>query len=242
MPTLVLTIQGPFAYVPNYPVLGLITLMAPMCSQHKGGISGIGKGCEFLFRGNCCNQGTSFAESSAFEYALGLNVGSSDNPVWKKEGSVLSIPRNGKKFDSSDWRFWIIMPMPDIFVTVNPVDARIKATGSVADPPYSVGMRFIYKQWDGKDMPISLNGKPAPAPGGGYAVFHFGDLGEDQRWDLEIEYAGAARDDLDHEDAVECFETLMTTLGYPEWSIGFPITQADVTHRNDCKAAISWVE
>jgi hypothetical protein len=37
MPTLVLTINGPFAYVDNFPQRGYMTLMAPMCPQHLGG-------------------------------------------------------------------------------------------------------------------------------------------------------------------------------------------------------------
>ena len=72
-------------------------------------------------------------------------------------------------------------------------------------------MRFIYKQWDGNDIVISLNGKPATGNDGQPAVLHYNDLGEDKHWDLEIEYAGPVRDDPDHEDAVNCFQTLMTS-------------------------------
>jgi len=239
MPTLLLTIQGPFAYVPNYPVFGLVTLMAPLCSQHKGGISSIGSGCEFIFAGNGCNRrGISRSE---YEYSLGLKVGSISNTSWKRQGNVLNIPPDGIKFDPSIWRFWVVLPLPDVLVTINPVNAKIKAPTTVVDPPYSVGVRFVYKNWDGNDMPIYLNGKPALNLGVP-VVFHFGDLGEDDHWDMEIEYAGALRDDPDHEDAVTCFENLMKAVGRPDWSIEFPTSQADATRLNDCKAAIVWVE
>jgi hypothetical protein len=242
MPTLVLTIQGPFAYVPNYPVMGLLTLMAPMCNQHKGGISGIGINNEFLFRGNGCNQGPSFEKPGAYEYLLGINSPVVGNPTWKSEGNLVAVSRTGLKLDSTVWRFYVIVPLPDVIATVNPVNAKIKSTETQKDPPYAVGMRFIYKQWDGNDIVISLNGKPAIGNDGQPAVLHYNDLGEDKHWDLEIEYAGPVRDDPDHEDAVNCFQTLMTALGHPDWSIGFPIRQPEVTHRNDCKAAIAWVE
>jgi hypothetical protein len=62
---------------------------------------------------------------------------------------------------------------------------------------------------------------------------------------LEIDYASPLRDDLDHEDAVDCFENLMNVLGVP-WSIfvqrlvpsGRP---EEASKLNDCKAAIAWI-
>lgn len=243
MSTLVITVLGPFAYVPNAPMHGFITLMAPLCPLHSGGISGVGKDCEFLFTGNRCNRGTDFKARKPFVYALGIHAGDTD-PKWKKEGNVLKVAKATSDYDPKHWRFWVVLPLPDLFVTVNPVKMSIEAPVSIPDPPYAVGVRFIYKQWDRKDMVISLNGsvtngdKILP-------VFHFGDYGEDDHWDLEIEYSGLLRNDPDHDDAVNCFETLMASLGHNDWSVGFPIPQdkqTEVVHQNDCLAAIAWVE
>jgi hypothetical protein len=61
---------------------------------------------------------------------------------------------------------------------------------------------------------------------------------------VEIEYSNPLRDDPEHEDAVDCFENLMTALGLP-WSIYIPKRrphgQLESSKLNDCKSAVAWV-
>jgi hypothetical protein len=218
-----------------------------MCSQHLGGISGIGQDAEFLFQGNQCNRGLSQVKKTPFNYALVINPGTLKSTTWAGNGKPLSVPVKPASLNSLDWRFWVSLPTPDVLVTLNPVDAKI--VGKTTQPgPYAVGVRFIYNQWDGADIPVFLNGQPAKTPSTSPnpntpVIFKGTLLGEPNRLDLEIEYSGAVRDDPDHEDAVTCFETMMKALKL-DWTIGFISrggTHPDVTHRSDCKAAIAWM-
>jgi hypothetical protein len=139
------------------------------------------------------------------------------------------------------WRFWIRLPKPDKFVKINPVDADVTGPSTPPVKPLAVGIRLIYEHWDGSAMPILLNGQPVLKPNNDPVVFKFNDLGGNDRWDLDLEYTGPVRDDPEHEDAINCFASLMRGLE-KDWSISFPGHARDVTHRNDCKAAIAWVK
>ena len=125
----------------------------------------------------------------------------------------------------------------------NPAPAEIKQPG-LPQPPqpnpprFAVGARFIYKHWVWG--PIRLSCKDGPSKRPGDKLFRFSEYGED-RADLDIDYSGPVRDDLEHEDAVKCFENLMKSLGL-EWSIYFPPSLLEVTRQNDCKSAIALVK
>lgn len=240
MPVLAITVLGPFGYAESYPLSQFITVMAPMCSQHKGGMSGIGQDAEFQFQGNECNRGGSFTPCTGFTYQLGINPGNVANTSWVGAGSPVPVPVKTTSLDPCKWRFWVVLPKPDVLVSVNPIRAAI--SGIPGPPvPYTVAVRFIYNNWDGSDIPVLLNGQTGPR-----FVFKGTPLGEANRLDLELEYSGPVRDDLEHEDAVSCFETLMRTLGL-DWTIGFPPPPAPlpafmVTRRSDCHAAVAWMK
>jgi hypothetical protein len=243
MPVLAITVLGPFAYAENYPGKQQITASAPMCGQHLGGISGIGQDAEFLFVGNKCNRGMNQVKKKPVNYALSINPGAIASTTWAGNGGPVPVPVKPESLQPQDWRYFITLPKPDVLVTINPVHATIVGL-NVQTPPYAVGIRFIYKHWDGADIPVLVDGKPATDPQtGSPVVFKGTPLGEDSRLDLEIEYSGPVRDDPDHEDAVTCFEIMMRTLGLA-WSIGFPPAKKpqEVTHRSDCRAAVAWLK
>jgi len=246
MSILALTLHGPFAYVDNYPERGFITVMAPMCGQHKAGISGIDPDNEFILTGNQCNHPAGTVGCSPHKYELKFDPGNVSQTTWIGANPLpCAPPPNG--YESRDWRFWLKLPKPDVFVGANPVLAEIipSTDSGQRHPPYSpaqfaVGARFIYKSWVKAPMPLLKNGSPVSRPDpGGPMVFKFADYGED-RGDLDIEYSGPVRDDPDHEDAVKCFENLMKCLGL-SWSIYFPSSMLLSTRQNDCKAAIAIV-
>lgn len=246
MSILALTLYGPFAYVDNYPDRGYITVMAPMCAQHKGGISGIDPGNEFIFLGNGCNHPGGTVGCVPHNYELKFDPGSASDT--KRIGAdPLHCPPPSNGYESREWRFWLKLPRPDVFVGINPVRAEIVSNANPTQPrpphsaayEFAVGARFLYKYWVKAPIPLWENGCPAERPGGGSMVFNFADYGED-RGDLMIEYSGPINDDPDHEDAVKCFENLMKGLGLA-WSIYFPPSQLFVTRQNDCKAAIALV-
>jgi hypothetical protein len=238
---LALTIHGPFAYVDNFPNVGFVTLMAPMCPQHKGGISSLGFDDEYGFHGNFCN--TALGAQKPFIYNISIKVTPASFTDVKGEGVILSTndrPKDG--FDPATWRFWLTLPKPDYYVTVNPAKAIVSKPNPVPNN-FAVGIRFIYKTWDGSDIDVILDGKVEHS-------FKYKDFGEDNRMDLEIEYSASLREDADHEDAVHCFEKLASSLKLP-WTITIPPrTSIDEQHirppfvgiRNDCKAAVIRLE
>jgi hypothetical protein len=240
MACLVLTVHGPFAYVEDQEGIGSITLMAPMCSQHKGGISTIDKDSEFIFAGNGCNQPAGGAGAKTYKYELKINAGNVTGQTWYGQGSVLPCPKPSGGLNPNIWRFWITVPKPDALVKVNPIDADVTGPLPAPTTPLAVGIRFIYDNWNGTDMPVFLNGQQVKDKNGNAVVFTFNNLGGHGHCDLELEYAGPVRDDPEHEDAVSCFANLMQCLGL-NWSIAFPTPSLHVTHRNDCKAAVAWL-
>jgi hypothetical protein len=237
MPTLMITVHGPLAYADNYPERNYVTLMAPLCAQHKAGISGIDPGNEFIFAGNGCNHPSGYSGTAPHKYELRLYAG---QVTTDSKGPFLEITPPAGGYDPKEWRFWLKLPRPDVFVAVNPISAQIVVPPSeqaMQEAAYAVGVRFIYRSWDGNAIPLLLNDKPAQTPDGKDMVFRFGDYGDDHS-DLEIEYSGPVRDDPEHEDAVKCFENLMQTLGLP-WSIFFPPSKLLSTRQNDCKAPVA---
>jgi hypothetical protein len=249
MPTLALTITGPFAFVDNTyagkPFDGFITLMAPLCSQHLAGLAGIEKGNQYVFKKgvNCRNHNAGCSNCDSFIYQLMIGVTKPN--VCQPSGLQVLNPVPKKPYNPREWRFWLTLPRPDTFVEINPVLAEIikNDIGGQQDY-YAIGLRFIYKNWDGKSIPLYLNGGPATDPldpiSKGPFVFDF-PPGTDPAL-LELDYASALRDDDQHEDAVGCFETLMSTLGLP-WSIFIPpvTSPLETSKLNDCKAAIAFI-
>jgi hypothetical protein len=245
MTTLALTFNGPFAYIDQYPERGYITLMAPMCGQHKAGISGIDPGNEYILAGNGCNHPSGLGGLSAKKYELRIDPGQAPSGTWS--GPTLECPTPANGYEPKEWRFWLQLPRPDVFVASNPVHAQIidpDQTLPQAAADYAVGVRFLYLNWVRTPIPLWLNGQPVSKPGGSLSTnpmqFEFVDHGDDYA-DLDIEYSGPVRDDPEHEDAVKCFENLMDGLGLP-WSIYFVPSQLLSTRHNDCKAAIAVVK
>src|SRR5262245_51336753 len=119
---LVLTIHGPFAYVEDTPNVGFVTLMAPMCPQHKGGISALGADSEYPFKGNYCNTG--LGAPKPVVYNIKIKASPATSTCVKGDGVILSTtdrPPGG--FNPADWRFWLTLPKPYCYVTVNPAKA-----------------------------------------------------------------------------------------------------------------------
>lgn len=240
MSVLSITVSGPFAFVDHFPLADYITIMAPLCAQHKAGIAGIDSGNEFTLEGNSCNHPASSNGKNATQYELQIELGQPGLGNWGTE-PTLDCKINKSSLDATYWRFWLTLPRPDVYVATNPVQAEIIGSGAPpptsARPVYAVGVRFLYLNWDIKSMiPLLRNGVPAQHPSGPSVVFKFVNHGDDHA-DLEIEHLGPVRDDLDHEDSVDCFENLARSLGLP-WSIYFPTSARESTHHNDCKAAI----
>jgi hypothetical protein len=237
MPTLVITVNGPFAYVDDHMKNGYVTLMAPMCPQHVAGISSIESGNQYVFPKtmvNCRNHPANLGGCKAHLYELRLKVGHVGSPKWI--GNYLPCQPSQRTFDPKAWRFWLKLPKPNILVAVNPVDAVIITSGTETIPPgpYAVGVRFIYKHWDGKKISLLYCGKEAES-------FKLCDYGDRHAY-LDFEYSSPLRDDPDHEDAVNCFENLMAGLGIP-WSIYIPNQRPgpEASKLNDCKSAIAWI-
>jgi len=248
MPTLIVTINGPFAYVNDHPAVGFLTLMAPMCSQHKAGISTIETGEQYvLSRCNGRNHPANHVGCDSHEYGLRIGTGSVNSTDWI--GEFVSCPTPTDPWDARDWRFWLHVPKPNVVLSVNPGEADIiypdpASTATAVRGNYAIGARLIYGNWDGNPIPLLYNGKPVQHNGHD-VVFSFKNYGGANGL-LEVEYTGPVRDDNDHEDAVDCFESLMRSLGL-SWSIYIPSIVSkgnqsiDSGKLNDCKAAIARV-
>jgi hypothetical protein len=244
MPTLIVTINGPFAYADNYPQTGSLTLMAPMCSQHLAGISTIEEDEQYILSDfNCRNHPANLGNCKAHIYDLRINPGNVGPANWIGNYVDCPVPPNG--LDPREWRFWLRLPKPDVLVAVNPVQAEIIVPGkqSTTAGTYAVGVRLIYKGWDGKPIPLWYCDHPAKNGDGQDVVFQFGDYGDDHAL-LEVEYTSPLRDDKDHEDAVDCFENLIQHLKL-DWTIYIPpvkhVGNLESGKLNDCKAAIARV-
>jgi hypothetical protein len=250
VPTLVITINGPFAYVDNTfdgtPGKGYLTLMAPMCPQHAAGIASIEAGNQYILPlVNCRNHKAKWADCSPHRYHLCPNLSQLNATPWNSQKLLRPVP--AKPFDPKEWRFWLTLPRPDCFAEINPVKADIirPETNDTVSGNYAIGVRLIYNSWDGNDIPLLHEGKPAQDPNGNPFAFKFSKTSGDFAF-LELDYASPLRDDRDHEDAVDCFENLMTALGF-HWSIFIPPLisirpNLEASKLNDCKAAVAWVD
>jgi hypothetical protein len=251
MSTLVITINGPFAYDDSNPSSGYMRLMAPMCPQHLGGIASIEANNQIILPYvNCRNHGANMAGCQSHHYELRPALSQLNSTVWNEKRILRVAP--GNPLDPREWRFWLTVPRPDSFVAINPVQACIiqPGMGAAATSAYAIGVRFIYTHWNGQDIPLFHESTPVPDPITPAKPFAFKfSPGTDPAL-LEIDYASPLRDDLDHEDAVDCFENLMTALGLP-WSIYIPpvLPQAanavgptlESSRLNDCRAAVAWI-
>lgn len=245
MPTLVITINGPFAYVENLKK-GFITLMAPMCPQHMAGIASIEAKNQFVFdkaKMNCRNHQANLGGCWAHLYELRFKH-SKVTKTAQTGGVFLPCPKPPKGFDPKAWRFWLTLPIPNKLVAVNPVNANIIAPklANIPNGPYAVGTRLIYNKWNGK--PIALWYRKSTQNPQRLWPFKFSKY--DNHAYLGIEYSSPLRDDPDHEDAVDCFENLMTALEL-QWTVFIPPQptkvgqQTESSKLNDCIAPIGWV-
>jgi hypothetical protein len=249
MPTLVITINGPFAYVDNTiagtPGQGYMTLMAPMCPQHLAGIASIEAANQIILPlANCRNHGAKYAHCDPHRYQLCVDVSQMNTTPWNSQLVLRPVPK--KLFDPKEWRFWLTLPRPDSFVEINPVKAEIirPETNDTVSGDFAIGVRLIYNSWDGNDIPLLHECTPVQDPNGNPFAFKFSKKNGDFAF-LELDYASPLRDDRDHEDAVDCFENLMTALGLG-WSIFIPPIVSikphqDASKLNDCKAAVAWI-
>lgn len=251
MSTLIVTINGPFAYVNDYPV-GCITLMAPMCSQHRAGISTIEAGEQYVLeKCNKRNHPANHVGCDSHKYELKIQASHPSSTVWI--GEYLTCPKPSKDWDAKDWRFWLQLPKPNVIFSINPVAMHVihpnpGSSDTVVEGNYGIGARLIYENWDGGPVPLWYNDAPIQYDKHN-VVFHFKSCGEGQGI-LEIDYTGPLRDDNDHEDAVDCFESLMRGLGLA-WTIYIPplvsqttaggVVSIEAGKLNDCKAAIARV-
>ena len=252
MPTLIVTINGPFAYVNKYPDEKSLTLMAPMCTQHRAGIATIEEGEQYVLdQYNHRNHPENYGDCDSHKYELKIGVGDNSSTFW--DGNYLKCPKPSNDWDARDWRFWLRLPMPNVVFAANPVSMHVihpnpGSADTVEQGKYAIGARLIYQNWDGG--PVSLWYKNGPIQYNGHdVIFHFrscvGGLGL-----LEIDYTGPLRDDQDHEDAVDCFESLMRNLGL-SWTVYIPSLEfkpkgsdkvgIESGKLNDCKAAIAIV-
>lgn len=243
MPTLIVTVSGPFAYADNYPQAGGLTLMAPMCSQHLGGISTIEEDMQYVLSDyNCRNHPANLGNCKAHVYDLKINPGVGCSPKWI--GNYVDCPVPGNGLDPRQWRFWLRLPKPDLLVPINPVQADIIRPGKpTISNSFAIGVRLVYKHWDGQPIPLWYCDHPAKNANGQDVVFQFGNY--DDHAYLEVDYTSPLRDDKDHEDAVDCFESLMRNLE-PDWSIYIPPLKQqsgalESGKLNDCKAAVARV-
>ena len=257
MATLVISINGPFAYVDTNPASGYITLMAPMCPQHTAGIASIEANNQIILpEVNCRNHGANLSGCAAHRYELRPSLSELNSTDWKEKEVYRVFP--SKAFDPKEWRFWLTLPRPLYFEKINPVQAYVIQPGmNIPLQSYAIGVRFIYPSWDGNDIPVSHEGGPVPDPNGNPFVFKFKKNQNDFAF-LELDYASPLRDDLDHEDAVACFENLMNALGFAGRSIFIPKnvppappipgplpfnppTNTLASRLNDCQAAVAWI-
>jgi hypothetical protein len=252
MPTLTVTINGPFAYVNNYPDGKFLTLMAPMCSQHRAGIATIEEGEQYVLT-NCNrrNHPANHGGCDSHKYELKIQAGDPSSTVWV--GDYLSCPKPSNDWEAKDWRFWLQLPKPNVIFAANPVVMHVihpnqGSSDTVVEGKYAIGARLIYENWDGGPIPLWYKNGPIQYDNHD-VIFHFKSCGEGHGI-LEIDYTGPLRDDSDHEDAVDCFESLMRGLGLP-WTIFIPALVPQTTGSggmgieagklNDCKAAIARV-
>lgn len=248
MPTVVITINGPFAYISNY--YGRLTLMAPLCAEHVAGISSVEANQQIIL-GSCNerNQKGDLSDCAQHLYRFQFNTGSVPTAVSHPE-NFLTCPTPQSGFDGRCWRLWISLPMPEIIIPIAPVYAHIiRGAQQQSEGTYAIGVQLIYKHWDGQPAILEYfkNGSPAQKEQGlpiFPVKFDFCEyLAMDDHVHVEIEYAGPLRDDLGHEDAVDCFETLMKNLGL-DWSIFIPPLKPGLllsSKLNDCLAAVAWV-
>lgn len=254
MPTLVVTINGPFAYVGNY--YGRLTLMAPLCAQHMAGISSVEANQQVVLHGcNNRNHQGDLGDCAEHLYRFQFYPGYVSTSVPHPE-NFLTCPMPPSGFNGRHWRLWITLPMPEIIIPIAPVHAQIiRGAQQQSEGDFAIGVQLVYKHWDGHPATLEYfkNGSPAQNEQGSpiFPVkFDFCDYlaTDDDHVHVEIEYAGPLRDDSGHEDAVDCFETLMKNLGL-DWSIFIPpFKPAFPQHPNllssklnDCMAAVAWV-
>jgi hypothetical protein len=247
--TLVVTINGPFAYL-NDKKSAAIRLMAPMCPQHLCVISNIESGNQYVIEQyNSRNHGANFGGCISHQYELKFKH-NAPAPQPTPQGFLqCTPPKPNKNFVPKQWRFWLSLPYPDTIVPVDPANAHIIKPGKSVPGSYAIGARFIYRNWNGQPIPLLREKKPVKrktGPRKGKPVkFVFGNY--DDHADLDVDFSSPLRDDLDHEDAVSCFEHLMSALGLP-WSMFIPGTRRPSPNRgiessklNDCRAAVAWV-
>lgn len=255
MATLVITVNGPFAYVDTNPATGYLTLMAPMCPQHKAGIASIEINNQIILpQVNCRNHPANLGACDPHRYELRPSLSQLNSSPWNGQFVLRVAPI--KTFDPREWRFWLTLPRPDSFMEINPVQAHIiqPGVGAGALQSYAIGVRLIYTNWDGQPIPLFHESVAVPDPLNPANPFTFKFAPKTALALLEIDYASPLRDDLDHEDAVDCFENLMNALGLP-WSIFIPKfvpptpaapnpspINLTASKLNDCKAAIAWID
>jgi hypothetical protein len=236
--TLVVTINGPFAYFDDMKTKS-IRLMAPMCPQHLGVVSSIEPANQFVIRDyNKRNHQANFGGCKNHRYELKFNHNA---PKPSKNSFLQCTPPPSNKFVPKKWRFWLSLPFPNIVVPVDPVAAQIIKGGQSVKGSYAIGARFIYRNWNGKPIPLFREGKPVKRNG---KPVQFAFKNYDDHAYLDIDFSSPLRDDLDHEDAVSCFEHLMNALGLP-WSMYIPTTpgnwHGESSKLNDCRAAVAWI-
>lgn len=246
MATLVITVNGPFAYHDADPASGYLTLMAPMCPQHIAGIARIEANNQIILPYvNCRNHAPNLGGCAPHRYELRPVIGQLNSGACTSNCLLRVV--NTKPFEPREWRFWLKLPRPDSFVDINPVQAHVFDPAGANLPAlnsYAIGMRFIYSKWDGQMIPLFHESVAVPDPINPANSFSFKfKPGTDLAF-LEIDYSSPLRDDVDHEDAVNCFENIMTPLGL-RLSIYIPKSVAvghlEASKMNDCKAAIAYI-
>jgi hypothetical protein len=238
MYTLVITINGPFAYLDDSKK-GNLRLMAPMCPQHRCVISSIEPRNQYVIEQyNRLNHKANYGGCKSCHYELGFTHHASKPSV---DPSFLPCTPTYKTFHPERWRFWLSLPWPNIIVPVDPVPAQIIKSGTPGKQAnYAIGAQLIYACWDGKPIPLLLEGKPIRRKGDRSPVeFKFGHY--DSHSYLDIDFSSPLRDDPEHEDAVSCFGHLMSALEL-NWSMyidSAPV--AESSRLNDCRAAVAWI-
>jgi hypothetical protein len=212
MSTLQLSIHGPFLY---RFTRGQVELHAAKCAGHTAGF--------FTAKNEVPLTGRHRHGNSRCYRIMGP-VFTPPNPLsplrfHDPDGTILDASSAAKP----DWHkshFCLILPLPQLVVPLIPYDVEVidsstnpsgKPTGKLKR--HAAGLRFYYEADLSQNLMLTLDDSPVPA---WIADFDAADFGHPFA-DAEIRYASVTPELQEHQDALECFDSLASLAGVDWW-------------------------
>jgi hypothetical protein len=238
MGTLQLSFHGPFLYK---FLAAEVEIYAPKCAGHAAG---------FFTAKNETPLTGRHRKGDTRRYRVTGPVFTPPTPLRPTQffdpgDTILNAGKTAKPvFESS--HFCLIVPRPQIVVPISFSEVEVidNAANPLATPKGELakracGLRFFFDADLSKELVLTLNNLGAVVL---KSDFDAPALGYDFA-DAEIRYASATEEDQEHQDALECFESLATLAGVDWWlcyenSANLQGVQAFAKTGSDCRAPI----